>query len=115
LARDATVYDVKAFAATGDGKTLDTAAINKAIETVHAAGGGTLLFPAGTYLCFLIHLQSNVALYLDPGATILAANSPAPGEPGGYDHAEPNPWDQFQDFGHSHWSRNPAEGHCGNS
>src|SRR5205807_2288597 len=57
-------------------------------------------FPAGTYLCYSIHLRSKVALYLDPGATILAADS---GPNGQYDSAEPNPWDKFQDFGHSHW------------
>ncbi len=43
-------YDVRAFGATGDGKTLDTAAINQAINAAAAAGGGTAHFPAGTYL-----------------------------------------------------------------
>src|SRR5207249_9059632 len=68
------VFDVKSFGATGDGKTLDTAAINKAIEAAHTAGGGTVRFPAGTYLSFSIRLKSNIALYLDQGATILAAD-----------------------------------------
>src|SRR5438094_9562566 len=77
------VFDVKNFGAAGDGTTLDTAAINKAIDAAHAAGGGTVWLPAGTYLCLSIHLQSNVALYLDQGATILAAE---PSEAnGGYD------------------------------
>src|SRR5262245_12075753 len=67
-------YSVRYFGAKGDGKTLDTPAINKAIEAAAAAGGGTVHFPAGTYLCFSIHLKSNIALYLDPGATILAAD-----------------------------------------
>jgi polygalacturonase len=94
-------YDIRAFGARGDGKTLDTSAINKAIETAAAAGGGTVRFPAGTYLCFSIHLQSNIALYLDQGATILAAD---PKEANGsYDLPEPNEWDMYQDFGHSHW------------
>ena len=66
-----------------------------------AAGGGTVHFPAGTYLCFSIHLKSNIALYLDQGATILAAD---PKEAKGtYDLPEPNEWDMYQDFGHSHW------------
>src|SRR5258706_5297506 len=67
------VYNVKSFGATGNGTTLATPAINKAIETAAKAGGGTVYLPAGTYLCFSIHLQSNITLYLDAGATILAA------------------------------------------
>src|SRR6476660_10450839 len=86
------LYDVRAFGAKGDGKTLDTPAINKAIDAAASAGGGTVNFPAGTYRCFSIHLKSNVALYLDQGATILAAD---PGDKDGqYDAPEPNKWDQ---------------------
>ena len=97
--------DVKSFGAKGDGKTPDTAAIDRAIDAAAAAGGGTVFLAAGTYLCYTIHLQSKVALHLDQGATIVAADSPAPGAPAapGYDLAEPNPWDKYQDFGHSHW------------
>src|SRR5438067_2841756 len=96
------VFNVKSLGATGDGKTLDTDSINKAIDAAHSAGGGTVYLPAGIYLCFSIHLQSNVALYLDHGATILAAD---PAEHNGsYDPPEPNePWDKYEDFGHSHW------------
>ncbi len=94
---------VRAFGATGDGMTLDTKAVNEAIQAAAAAGGGVVEFPAGDYLCHSIRLRSHVALFLGPGATIVAADPPAPGEPGGYDPAEPNPWAQFQDFGHSHW------------
>jgi len=93
-------YDVKTFGAKGDGVAVDTDAINKAIETAAAAGGGTVYFPAGTYLSFSIRLKSNIALYVDQGATILAAE---PGEKGKYDLPEPNEWDLYQDFGHSHW------------
>ena len=95
--------DVRTFGATGDGKTLDTPAINKAIEAAAAAGGGIVRFPAGSYLCYSIHLKSHITLYLDPGATIVAADAPATGADGGYDPPEPNAWDKFQDFGHSHW------------
>jgi polygalacturonase len=95
------LYNVRLFGASGDGKTLDTPAINKAIEAARNAGGGTVRFPAGTYLCYSIHLQSNVALYLDHGSTILAADTTESGS--GYDPPEPNPWDMYQDFGHSHW------------
>ena len=58
---------------------------NKAIAEISAgAGGGTLIFPAGTYVCFTIRLASNVALYLSHGCTILAADSPRPGDTTGY-------------------------------
>ncbi len=96
-------HDVTAFGAKGDGKTLDTAAVNHAIEAASEAGGGTVLFPAGTYSCFSIRLKSNVALQLVAGAVILAADSPTDGTPG-YDPAEPSPTaGSYQDFGHSHW------------
>jgi polygalacturonase len=98
---DAAVYSVRAYGARGDGKTVDTPAVNRAIEAAAAMGGGTVHFPAGTYLCFSIRLKSNVALHLDQGATILAAD-PAQ-DKGGYDMPEPNEWDMYQDFGHSHW------------
>ena len=42
------LFDVRAFGATGDGKTVDSPAINKAIEAAAAAGGGTVFFPGGT-------------------------------------------------------------------
>jgi polygalacturonase len=96
-------FDVKTFGATGDGKTLDAAAINKAIDAAAAAGGGTVVFPAGNFLSYSIRLKSNVTLHLEQGATILAADPPAEGAGGGYDPAEPNQWDMFQDFGHSHF------------
>jgi polygalacturonase len=103
------LFDIRTYGAVGDGKTVDTPAINKAIEAAAAAGGGTVLFPAGTWLCFSIHLKSHVALYLGQGSTILAADSPLPdattGYNGGtYDAAEPNTaWDAYQDYGHNHW------------
>jgi polygalacturonase len=102
-------YNVRQYGATGDGKTLDTAAINRAIEAAASQGGGLVLFPAGTYLTFSIHLRSNVHLHLEQGATILAADSPKPGDATGYnggtyDPAEPNaPWEPYQDYGHNHW------------
>ena len=94
--------DVRTFGATGDGKTLDTDAINKAVAAAAAAGGGTVLFPAGQYLSYSIRLKSNVTLHLEPGATIIAADAPAEGA-AGYDAAEPNEWNMYQDYGHSHF------------
>jgi polygalacturonase len=96
-------YDVRAFGATGDGKTIDTPAINLAIGAAAAAGGGTVYFRAGNYLCYSIHLKSKVAIYLDAGATIVAAD-PAADSNHSYDLAESNqPWESYQDYGHNHW------------
>jgi polygalacturonase len=105
----AALFNVRSYGAAGDGKTVDTPAINKAIEAVAAAGGGTLLFPAGIYVCFTIRLRSKVDLYLSRGCTILAADSPRPGETTGYnggvyDPAGPaQPWEAYEDYGHNHW------------
>jgi polygalacturonase len=91
-------FGVKEFGAAGDGKTIDTPAINWAIDAVAAAGGGTVLFPSGQYLSYSIHLKSNVTLYLETGAKIIAADGDS------YDKAESNaPWEAYQDDGHNHW------------
>src|SRR5271154_3438639 len=103
------IFDIRTYGAVGDGKTVDSPAINKAIEAAAAAGGGTVLFPAGTWLSFSVCLKSHVALYLSQGAILLAADSPKPGESTGYnggtyDAAEPKTaWDAYQDYGHNHW------------
>ncbi|GAA3750323.1 rhamnogalacturonidase [Terriglobus aquaticus] len=105
----ALLFDVRQYGAAGDGKTLDTKAVNAAIDAAAKAGGGTVVFPAGLYLCFSIHLQSYVDLWLQQGATIVAADSPKPGEATGYngetyDAAEPKTsYDAYQDYGHNHW------------
>ena len=98
-------YDVRSFGAKGDGASIDTPAINAAIDAAANVGGGTVIFPAGVYACYSIHLKSNVALYLQQGATILAASTPYEGLPtGGYDAAEPQgAWEPYQDYGHNHW------------
>src|ERR1035437_8783168 len=94
-------FNVITFGAKGDGKTLDTNSINRAIDAASAKGGGTVFIPAGMYLCFSIHLKSNITIYLDNGATILAADPKE--HKGSYDLPEPNEFDMYQDFGHSHW------------
>jgi polygalacturonase len=97
-------FDVTSFGAKGDGKTIDTPAINKAIEAAADAGGGSVYFPAGTYLCYSIRLKSRVALVLSGGSIIVGADSQAQQGGPGYDLAESNePWEKYQDFGHNHW------------
>ena len=92
------VFNVQSYGADASGKTNDAAAINRAIDAAGAAGGGTVYFPAGRYLSGSIHLKSDVGLYLDHGAIIEAS-----ADLEAYDAPEPNQWDKYQDFGHSHW------------
>jgi hypothetical protein len=66
-------YSVKTYGAGGAGKMLDTAAIQKAIDAAAAAGGGTVYFPAGSFLSGTITLKSNVTLHLSPGAVLLGS------------------------------------------
>ena len=95
------LYNVRNFGAKGDSAVIDTDAINKAIEAASAAGGGTVWFPAGKYLSYSIHLKSNITIFLDNGAFLIAANT-VEGQ-AGYDAPEPNAFNMYQDFGHSHW------------
>lgn len=93
-------YDVKDFGATGDGKTLDHIAINRAIDSCVAHGGGrVVLSGGGTYLCGSIRMKSNVELHISAGATILAA----PAEMKAYDEAEPWEGPAYQDGGHTYF------------
>ena len=73
-ASGARTYDVRAYGAVGDGKTLDSPAINRAIEACAHAGGGTVSVPAGTYLSGSLHMKSDIHLFLDAGAVILGRN-----------------------------------------
>jgi len=93
------VFNVKSYGATGDGQTLDSPAINKAIAACAAAGGGTVYLPAGTYLCGSIHMKSNINLYIDAGAEILGA----PQEMHAYDPTEPFEGHAYQDGGHTYF------------
>lgn len=69
----AATHDVRRYGATGDGKTMDTAAIQKAIDAASAAKGGQVVFPAGTYLSGTLRLKSGVNLHLEKGATLLGS------------------------------------------
>jgi polygalacturonase len=93
------IYNVRDYGATGDGKTLEHTAINRAIEAATAAGGGQVVVPAGTYLCGSIRLKSNVDLHLTAGATILAA----PAELKAYDESEVFGAPEYQDGGHTYF------------
>jgi len=66
-------FNVRDRGATGDGVTLDTAALQASIEACAAAGGGTVVFPAGRYLSGTLRLRSRVALWLQSGAVLLGS------------------------------------------
>ena len=65
------VYAVKTYGAVNDGKTLATAAIQQAIDTCAAAGGGVVGFEPGTYLTGALFVKSGVDLRIDAGVTLL--------------------------------------------
>jgi polygalacturonase len=80
------IFSVRDHGAQGDGKTLDTAAILKAISACEAAGGGQVLFPPGKYLSATIRLKSHVTLKLEAGATLIGCPDPE-----AYHHLVPPP------------------------
>ena len=92
-------FNVRDFGAVGDGTTLDSPAIDRAIEACSGAGGGTVHLPAGTYLSGSIHLTNNLNLFLDAGAVILGA----PQSLHAYDRPEPFEGAAYQDGGHTYF------------
>lgn len=69
----AKVYNVKDFGAKGDGRTLDTTAIQSAVDACTKDGGGTVLVPAGSFLTGTIELKSNVTLHLATQGRLLGS------------------------------------------
>ncbi|MFB6136862.1 MAG: glycoside hydrolase family 28 protein, partial [Halobacteriaceae archaeon] len=64
-------HSVREYGAAGDGETLDTAAIQDAVDAAAAEGGGTVVLPAGTYRSKPVFLASDVEFHLEAGATLL--------------------------------------------
>ncbi|MBR6680923.1 MAG: hypothetical protein IKL59_06645 [Clostridia bacterium] len=67
------VFNIKDFGAVADGKTLNTAAIQKAIDACFANGGGQVLVEGGVYMFGTIVLHSNIELHIDATATLLGS------------------------------------------
>src|SRR5271154_3824544 len=71
------VFDVRDSGAKGDGTTLDTGAIQQALDKCGRADGGIVLIPAGTYLCKPLYLRSKTTLELQQGAILKATDNEA--------------------------------------
>lgn len=69
------MYNILDYGAIADGVTLNTKAIQNALDACHAAGGGRVYVPAGTFKTGTIWLRSNVELHLSQGATLLASDN----------------------------------------
>jgi len=70
----AATFNIRDYGAVGDGKALDTVAIQKAVDAASAAGGGTVLVPAGRFLTDPFTLASSIDLHLASNAVILIDN-----------------------------------------
>lgn len=72
-AKPTVFYPVTEFGAVGDGKSINTQAIQKAIDSAAKAGGGTVIFPAGKFLTGTIYLRDHITLELEAGAILLGS------------------------------------------
>jgi Glycosyl hydrolases family 28 len=66
------VFDANSYGAVGDGKALETAAVQGAIDACAAAGGGVVTLHPGTYVCGALFVKSHVNLQVGDGVTIMA-------------------------------------------
>jgi len=70
------IFNIRDYGAKGDGKTLDTAAVQATIDACTQAHGGTVLVPPGDFLTGTIELKSNVTLHVDAGGQLLGSGAP---------------------------------------
>jgi len=69
----ARVYNIRDFGAKGDGTTLDSAAVQAAIDACHKDHGGTVLVPAGVFVIGTVEIKSNVTLHIAAGGKLLGS------------------------------------------
>ena len=69
------IYDIRSFGAVSDTTTVNTKAIQEAVDQCNAAGGGVVLVAGGRYVTGTIYLKSNVCLRIEAGAVILGSKN----------------------------------------
>jgi len=69
-------YSIVDYGAIADGRTLNTTAIQAAIDAANAAKGGKVIFPKGRFLTGSIEMKSDVNIYLEEGAVLLGSTNP---------------------------------------
>ncbi len=67
---NAQTFDITKYGAVGDGKTLNSEAVQKAVDACNANGGGMVMIPTGVFIIGTVYLKSNVHLYLESGAIL---------------------------------------------
>lgn len=93
------IFNIKDYGAAEDGVTLSTAAVQMAVDACAEAGGGTVLFPEGTYVIATVFMKSNVTIEIPKGTTVLGA-------PSFYDYEPDEEVDfpRYQDVSHSYFN-----------
>jgi hypothetical protein len=94
------LFNVREYGAVGDGTTLDTIAINTAIDSCANQHGGVVYFPPGVYLSGSLHLKTNVTLFVGTGAILRGTRDMTK-----YDPREYSPWSRYQDSSQSYFHR----------
>lgn len=95
------VFDITAYGAKSDGTTINTSAIQQAIDACHAAGGGTVLVPSGVFVSGSLLLKSHVTLKVGKNAILR-------GSPNIADYTvetAPLHWSAFWKFAASNWKQ----------
>src|SRR5450432_2094379 len=69
------IYSITGYGAVADGKTSNTAAIQKAIDECHKHGGGTIMIPAGNFVTGTVRLYSNMNVYFEAGAVLTGSTN----------------------------------------